>query len=157
MTRSFKNILPILTGLTLFAALPAFAEFTKVSKAVEYPRPIEGKGKVSNCADADTLYVSIPVRLLYVDRHETSYNPRADFQAQQEGITLEEVYAKGKVQKDYVDKIIKENKGENVRFVLHGRDKYGRQLGEIFIGNNKRSLNQELLDEGICPAYKSRR
>lgn len=164
-----KNLKIVL--LIILAAPAMFAQVTELSNATAQnieqgsaatviidentPAIFEIKGKVFKIVDGDTPYFSTPVRLLYIDCHETKDNDRAKWQAEQEGITLEEVIAKGLKEKEYVENVIKSHKGD-VWFILKGQDKYGRMLGEMYFNKGEKSLNQELLDNGICPAYRQR-
>ena len=44
--------------------------------------------------------------------------------------------------------------GNEFVLVSHGIGKYGRCLGELFIGNEQESVNQTLINEGHAVVYK---
>jgi len=109
--------------------------------------------------DGDTIYAVNnnnieKIRLLDIDCHETSYNPRAEYQSNIYNLHLEEIYKKGYDEKIYLEKLLDNNKN-NIYLKRQGVDKYGRTLGILFI-NKKENINTILLENNICPPYISR-
>jgi micrococcal nuclease len=64
-----------------------------------------------------------------------------------------EEYKKGIKAKEYVEKRFKENNGECI-IRSHRTGKYGRWIAEIWFLDSDKSLNQELLDEGLADEYE---
>jgi micrococcal nuclease len=51
------------------------------------------------------------------------------------------------------DRLIELLTVENLKLVSHGVGKYGRCLGEIFVGDNPISINHQLVEEGHGVEY----
>ena len=113
----------------------------------------EYKGKLERIVDGDTLDVVIDVgfqmttqqriRLAYINAPET-YRQSHD----------SEEYKKGMKSKEFIEKRMKENKGEFS--IKTGKDKgvYGRYLGEIFFADSEVSLNNDMLEKGLAKKSK---
>ena len=94
-------------------------------------------------------------RLKGIDCHETRYNPRADFQSELYGLSLDEIYALGKKEKRYLINFVKD-KRDRFYYKDFGKDKYDRVLGVLYL-DKKINVNKMLLDEGVCPVYVARK
>tara|TARA_B110000444_G_scaffold207080_1_gene200903 strand:- start:5683 stop:6138 length:456 start_codon:yes stop_codon:yes gene_type:complete len=57
----------------------------------------------------------------------------------------------GKASKKHLKSII-EN-AESIELVSHDKGKFGRILGDLFIGNSQYSINQQMIDENHAVAY----
>ena len=119
--------------------------------------------KISNLwvVDGDTIHGvdefgnKQKIRLKGIDCHETRYNPRADFQSELYGLSLDEIYALGKKEKRYLINFVKD-KRDRFYYKDFGKDKYDRVLGVLYL-DKKINVNKMLLDEGVCPVYVARK
>ena len=106
--------------------------------------------------DGDTVYTIHnkkieKIRLIGIDCHETSYNRRADFQRELYKLSLEEIYQKGEIEKEYLQNLLEKYSG-NIFIKRQGIDKYGRTLGILFI-DKKININSMMLENNICPPF----
>jgi micrococcal nuclease len=65
-----------------------------------------------------------------------------------------EEYKKGMAASNYVKQRLAEHKNVFVIETTKEAGVYGRYLATIFLPDNERSLNQELIDEGYAEIYK---
>ena len=120
------------------------------------------KAEITKVTDGDTVKAivnneELNIRLLDIDTFETRANPRAYWQAEENHLSLGDVFKKGEQSKQELQKIISKNKG-NIYIDPSKKDKYGRTLGTLYIGNNKeQSINQYMLDIGGALPYKERK
>ena len=61
---------------------------------------------------------------------------------------------KGLAAKAYVKDLLENSDEGKFSIISHGRGKYGRVLGELFIKNYERSVNQLLIDNGHAYEYE---
>ena len=106
------------------------------------------KVEVTRVVDGDTVDVDIDlgfgmvykkqrVRMMGIDTPESRTR------------NLEEKYY-GKLSKAHLQKILSEG---NIQLLSHDKGKFGRILGELFIGNSVYSVNQQMIDEHHAVPY----
>ncbi len=106
------------------------------------------KVEVTRIVDGDTVDVDVDlgfgmvykkqrVRMMGIDTPESRTR------------NLEEKYY-GKASKANLIKILD---GKDIQMVSHDKGKFGRILGELFIGNSAYSINQQQIDECHAVAY----
>jgi len=110
----------------------------------------EYKAKLIRIIDGDTIEAVIDlgfeigirktIRLYGINAPETR------------GVLKEEKLA-GLKCKDRLEALLGASKGE-FKLISHGVGKFGRCLGELFVKNEKISLNQQLIDEGLAKKYE---
>lgn len=104
--------------------------------------------KVTRVVDGDTVDVDIDlgfgmsyrkqrVRMMGIDTPESRTR------------NLEEKFY-GKASKAH---LVEKLKDQKVKLVSHDKGKFGRILGELFIGNNPVSVNQQMIDEFHAVPY----
>ena len=104
--------------------------------------------KVTRIVDGDTVDVDIDlgfgmsyrkqrVRMMGIDTPESRTR------------NLEEKFY-GKASKAH---LVEKLKDQKVKLVSHDKGKFGRILGELFIGNNPVSVNQQMIDEFHAVPY----
>ena len=104
--------------------------------------------EVTRVVDGDTVDVDIDlgfgmiykkqrVRMMGIDTPESRTR------------NLEEKYY-GKLSKAHLQKILSEG---NIQLLSHDKGKFGRILGELFIGNSVYSINQQMIDEHHAVPY----
>ena len=104
--------------------------------------------KVTRVVDGDTVDVDIDlgfgmsyrkqrVRMMGIDTPESRTR------------NLEEKFY-GKASKAH---LVEKLKDQKVKLVSHDKGKFGRLLGELFIGNNPVSVNQQMIDEFHAVPY----
>lgn len=104
--------------------------------------------EVTRVVDGDTVDVDIDlgfgmvykkqrVRMMGIDTPESRTR------------NLEEKYY-GKLSKAHLQKILSEG---NVQLLSHDKGKFGRILGELFIGDSVYSINQQMIDEHHAVPY----
>jgi len=107
------------------------------------------KAKVVRIVDGDTIDVEIDlgfkitthqrIRFTGINTPET-YNVKKD----------SEEYAKGLEAKNFVEQRLKANNNEILIETEKYTGKYGRYLGTIFLADNPKSLNDELVEKGLA-------
>jgi len=106
------------------------------------------KVEVTRVVDGDTVDVDIDlgfgmvykkqrVRMMGIDTPESRTR------------NLEEKYY-GKLSKAHLQKILSEG---NIQLLSHDKGKFGRILGELFIGESVYSINQQMIDEHHAVPY----
>lgn len=132
----------ILAAAAYFFQVGPFAEKTEKSAPRSAPAGSgmnsDFSGPVVSVHDGDTLQVKyldekVKIRLWGVDSPEV--NPRQEYGAEARDFARDWVMNK------------------NVRVVVHDRDRYGRVVGEVFLGD--KSLNATLVENGWAWAYRS--
>ncbi len=104
--------------------------------------------EVTRVVDGDTVDVDIDlgfgmiykkqrVRMMGIDTPESRTR------------NLEEKYY-GKLSKAHLQKILSEG---NIQLLSHDKGKFGRILGELFIGDSVYSINQQMIDEHHAVPY----
>lgn len=104
--------------------------------------------EVTRVVDGDTVDVDIDlgfgmvykkqrVRMMGIDTPESRTR------------NLEEKYY-GKLSKAHLQKILSEG---NIQLLSHDKGKFGRILGELFIGDSVYSVNQQMIDEHHAVPY----
>lgn len=104
--------------------------------------------EVTRVVDGDTVDVDIDlgfgmvykkqrVRMMGIDTPESRTR------------NLEEKYY-GKLSKAHLQKILSEG---NIQLLSHDKGKFGRILGELFIGESVYSINQQMIDEHHAVPY----
>ena len=104
--------------------------------------------EVTRVVDGDTVDVDIDlgfgmvykkqrVRMMGIDTPESRTR------------NLEEKYY-GKLSKAHLQKILSEG---DIQLLSHDKGKFGRILGELFIGNSVYSVNQQMIDEHHAVPY----
>ena len=106
------------------------------------------KVEVTRVVDGDTIDVDVDlgfgmiykeqrVRMMGIDTPESRTRD------------LEEKFY-GKASKAH---LVKKLEGQDVKLVSHDKGKFGRILGELFIGDNAVSVNQQMIDEFHAVPY----
>ncbi len=105
--------------------------------------PTEHFGKVNSCTDGDTCSIkldndlsNLKVRLIGIDAPETSHGPTEDGQPF------------GQEARDHINSLVK---GKAVRIVAIDTDRYGRTLGEMYVGTVL--VNVGMLKAGLAQTY----
>lgn len=107
------------------------------------------KAKVDRVVDGDTIDVVIDlgfkitthqrIRMLGINTPET-YNVKKE----------SEEFKKGLIAKQYTERRLAENKNEIKLDTEKTTEKYGRYLGTIWLADSQKSLNDELLENGLA-------
>lgn len=112
--------------------------------------------KVEQVIDGDTVYLRvggevIKTRLKNIDCMETSDIHRAYRQAYDNNLRIEEIIFQGKLAKNELNEIIKQNKNF-VYFETLGIDKYGRMLANLY-DKNFNNINEIMEKSNYCTTY----
>ena len=118
------------------------------------------KATIKKVSDGDTVQAYIDgelhkIRLLEIDCFETSNNKRAKLQSSYYGKNIGEVLRTGNRSKEILTNLLKANK-DNVYIELTGKDVFQRDLGYIYIGNDRNNnINKYMMTDGLCVPYLS--
>ncbi|MCM1265638.1 MAG: thermonuclease family protein [Candidatus Gastranaerophilales bacterium] len=108
--------------------------------------------KLSRVFDGDTIEVTNEksekeiIRFLGIDTYETSPSNRAYRQAYENNLKIEQVVAEGVKSKLILVKLFKDNSTKQLYLERHGKDKYGRTLGVMYLG--KINIEKYMLENG---------
>lgn len=131
----------------LFLALSLFC-------VLIFPAIANTKIKVLKVYDGDSILAQINdnifrIRLIGIDCFEGTPNKRAQLQAKNHNLSLEQINQKGNIAKDILTSKLK---NKNITFEFRGIDSYNRALGVIYDG--KININEEMLKTPYCVMYK---
>lgn len=101
------------------------------------------QGQVVTCSDGDTCNIRLEeddaimkVRLIGIDAPEVTHGPGTEGQPM------------GNESRVHINALIK---GKNVKVLAINEDRYGRTLGEIYLGN--KLVNVDMLKQGLAESY----
>lgn len=133
---------------TVFYAILLAILFIRVATAYE------AVVAVISVQDGDTFSALVheedtKIRLLDVDCYETKKNARAKFQHEYYGLSLDEIFQRGKASKQKLKELI--GKSKELRVIWDRRDGFGRILGKVYLDDLE--INQYMLETGGCNKY----
>ena len=109
----------------------------------------EYKVSVVKVVDGDTIDVDIDLGFGMVYKKQRVRMVGIDTPESRTRNKVEKLF--GKASKKHLKKLLEEC--ESVSLVSHDKGKFGRILGELFIGNNPVSVNQQMIDEFHAVPY----
>ncbi|MBQ9035830.1 MAG: thermonuclease family protein [Alphaproteobacteria bacterium] len=110
--------------------------------------------------DGDTLTALVnnettKIRLFDVDCYETGKNSNTKFQQKYYGLSVDEVFEKGKQSRKKLKNMLKDHR--YIRIIWEKRDGFGRILGKVYLDDIKSvgviDVNQYMLKTGGCNKY----
>lgn len=119
-----------------------------------FPAIANTKIKVLKVYDGDSILAQINdnifrIRLIGIDCFEGTPNKRAQLQAKNHNLSLEQINQKGNIAREVLTKKIK---NKTIEFEFQGIDTYSRALGILYDG--KININEEMLKTPYCVMYK---
>ena len=126
-----------------------FIIFVSVSIAFAYERAV-----VSYVVDGDTIVVvqggrKEKVRLIGIDTPESKENSKAFRDAERKGSDISVIISQGKKATSFLRGIIKKGDSVSLEFDVVERDKYGRLLAYVYLGDG-RFLNELIVKSGFA-------
>lgn len=109
---------------------------------------------VLKIVDGDTIHVIFKgnkesVRQIGIDTPESKSNKKAKKDAVRNGEDLKKIVSMGKQATEYVKNLVKPGDKVAIEFDIQTKDKYGRLLGYVYLGNGK-MLNEEIVLAGYA-------
>lgn len=125
-----------------------FLVFAALSFALAHERVV-----VAYVVDGDTIVVhrgdrTEKVRLIGIDTPESKENPKALRDAGRKGFDISMIISQGKKATSFVRGIVKKGDSVSLEFDVVERDKYGRLLAYVYLGDG-RFLNELIVKSGF--------
>lgn len=138
-------------------AVPRRATPRPTARAVAPVLPGTETAIVARIVDGDTIDLVVgagrdTVRLIGIDTPEKRVNDRARRDAGRTGRDLETILAAGRAATGYIETLIGPGDAVRLEFDVRRRDKYGRLLAYVYLGDG-RMINEVMLRAGFATVY----